>query len=229
MSSADDCEMNRQDYEFLQSLPGNATCVDCGAPHPDWGSPTFGILFCFQCSGQHRYAGARPRSSFVDAPVSCSTLLFTIQRIGYPHHLRPVRDNGQVDGATSTAHEGRGESAVQRFLAKVRRRCRNRIHTGQVRFSPRRAVQAGTGGETRRTARTDRTPCRTSDQEAQRKQDARIRKFAPSCASANCVGRHEEMGSSRCRWRGGRCACFRDWAGSSLAVRGYSIYATTQA
>jgi hypothetical protein len=54
MSYSDDCEMRRDDYEVLRSLPGNSTCVDCGAPSPDWGSPSFGILFCFQCSGLHR-------------------------------------------------------------------------------------------------------------------------------------------------------------------------------
>lgn len=50
-------EMKQEDFEFLKTLPGNTRCVDCGDPHPDWGSPNFGILFCFNCSGRHRGLG----------------------------------------------------------------------------------------------------------------------------------------------------------------------------
>jgi hypothetical protein len=44
---------------YLRSLPGNRTCVDCGAPNPEWASVTHGCLLCLQCSGRHRSFGVR--------------------------------------------------------------------------------------------------------------------------------------------------------------------------
>jgi len=41
----------------IQSLPGNANCIDCGAPSPDWASISFASLFCIECSGGHRGLG----------------------------------------------------------------------------------------------------------------------------------------------------------------------------
>ena len=48
---------------MLYSLPGNAFCVDCGSPGPDWCSVTYGVLLCVQCSGRHRSYGVQ--TSFV--------------------------------------------------------------------------------------------------------------------------------------------------------------------
>lgn len=52
---ANETEMRPADFAFLQTLPGNDACVDCEKNKPDWGSPKLGILFCFECSGRHRY------------------------------------------------------------------------------------------------------------------------------------------------------------------------------
>ncbi|CAB9528955.1 ribosylation factor GTPase-activating protein [Seminavis robusta] len=69
-------EMNQADYKVVSELPGNDSCVDCGAKHPEWGSISFGILFCASCSGGHRGLGthiSRVRSikmdSWTDAQV----------------------------------------------------------------------------------------------------------------------------------------------------------------
>ncbi len=35
----------------------NKSCVDCGSPNPQWATSYFGILFCLECSGQHRSLG----------------------------------------------------------------------------------------------------------------------------------------------------------------------------
>lgn len=41
----------------IRSMPGNKSCVDCGVPHPQWASVSYGCLFCLECSGQHRGLG----------------------------------------------------------------------------------------------------------------------------------------------------------------------------
>ena len=30
----------------LKEMPGNLSCVDCGAPQPSWASVSYGTLFC---------------------------------------------------------------------------------------------------------------------------------------------------------------------------------------
>eukprot|EP00934_Nitzschia_sp_Nitz4_P006982 Nitzschia sp. Nitz4//scaffold1_size375055//341258//343932//NITZ4_000337-RA/size375055-augustus-gene-0.697-mRNA-1//1//CDS//3329541228//6972//frame0 len=40
-----------------QLMEINPTCVDCGAPNPDWASLNLGVLVCIECSGIHRSLG----------------------------------------------------------------------------------------------------------------------------------------------------------------------------
>ncbi|CAB9531032.1 with ANK repeat and PH domain-containing protein cnt [Seminavis robusta] len=63
-------EMNVQDYEQVQQLPGNDVCADCGSHDTEWASVTYGILICTSCSGQHRSLGthiSRVRSVKMDS------------------------------------------------------------------------------------------------------------------------------------------------------------------
>ncbi|KAB8349754.1 hypothetical protein FH972_023768 [Carpinus fangiana] len=41
----------------IQKSNGNSSCVDCGAPSPQWASPKFGVFMCLNCSGVHRGLG----------------------------------------------------------------------------------------------------------------------------------------------------------------------------
>ncbi|XP_043846883.1 arf-GAP with coiled-coil, ANK repeat and PH domain-containing protein 2 isoform X2 [Dromiciops gliroides] len=41
----------------VQSIPGNASCCDCGLPDPRWASINLGITLCIECSGIHRSLG----------------------------------------------------------------------------------------------------------------------------------------------------------------------------
>ena len=41
----------------FSEIPGNDTCVDCGAPGPTWASLNLGCLMCIECSGIHRNLG----------------------------------------------------------------------------------------------------------------------------------------------------------------------------
>ena len=51
--------MQAVDQADIRIQPGNDQCVDCGGPHPQWASVTFGTLMCLECSGAHRSLGVR--------------------------------------------------------------------------------------------------------------------------------------------------------------------------
>ncbi|CAB9497704.1 with coiled-coil, ANK repeat and PH domain-containing protein [Seminavis robusta] len=63
-------EMPAEDRAFIQTLPGNNKCADCGSSDTEWASITYGILICTKCSGVHRAMGthlSRVRSVKMDS------------------------------------------------------------------------------------------------------------------------------------------------------------------
>lgn len=51
-------ELQKTLIKYVQSLPGNDQCCDCGSRNDvTWISLNFGILVCIQCSGVHRDLG----------------------------------------------------------------------------------------------------------------------------------------------------------------------------
>lgn len=51
-------ELQKTIIRYVQSLPGNDQCCDCGSRNDvTWISLNFGILVCIQCSGVHRDLG----------------------------------------------------------------------------------------------------------------------------------------------------------------------------
>uniref|UniRef100_UPI00358E208A arf-GAP with GTPase, ANK repeat and PH domain-containing protein 1-like isoform X2 n=1 Tax=Myxine glutinosa TaxID=7769 RepID=UPI00358E208A len=63
---------SQSDASVIQSIhnvKGNAFCVDCSIPNPDWASLNLGALMCIECSGIHRNLGthlSRVRSLDLD-------------------------------------------------------------------------------------------------------------------------------------------------------------------
>ncbi|KAI9178768.1 Zn finger-containing GTPase- Activating Protein for ARF [Blastocladiella emersonii ATCC 22665] len=52
---ADDFRTHVQDLQ--RSDAANQSCIECGAPNPQWASLSYGTYFCLECSGLHRGLG----------------------------------------------------------------------------------------------------------------------------------------------------------------------------
>ncbi|XP_062848772.1 arf-GAP with GTPase, ANK repeat and PH domain-containing protein 3 isoform X2 [Trichomycterus rosablanca] len=68
--------------QSIRNVRGNAFCVDCDVPNPDWASLNLGALICIECSGIHRHLGthlSRVRSLDLDDwPVELTMVMTAI-------------------------------------------------------------------------------------------------------------------------------------------------------
>nr|XP_032817247.1 uncharacterized protein LOC116946382 isoform X2 [Petromyzon marinus] len=68
--------------QSIRNIRGNAFCVDCDAPSPDWASLNLGALMCIECSGIHRNLGthlSRVRSLDLDDwPLELAAVMLAI-------------------------------------------------------------------------------------------------------------------------------------------------------
>ncbi|XP_061411434.1 uncharacterized protein LOC133345050 isoform X2 [Lethenteron reissneri] len=68
--------------QSIRNIRGNAFCVDCDAPGPDWASLNLGALMCIECSGIHRNLGthlSRVRSLDLDDwPLELAAVMLAI-------------------------------------------------------------------------------------------------------------------------------------------------------
>ncbi|XP_035657423.1 arf-GAP with GTPase, ANK repeat and PH domain-containing protein 1-like isoform X6 [Branchiostoma floridae] len=73
---------DQQVIQAIRNIRGNAFCVDCEAPSPDWASLNLGALMCIECSGVHRNLGthlSRVRSLDLDDwPTELATVMTSI-------------------------------------------------------------------------------------------------------------------------------------------------------
>ncbi|CAH1241533.1 AGAP1 [Branchiostoma lanceolatum] len=73
---------DQQVIQAIRNIRGNAFCVDCEAPNPDWASLNLGALMCIKCSGVHRNLGthlSRVRSLDLDDwPTELATVMTSI-------------------------------------------------------------------------------------------------------------------------------------------------------
>ncbi|CAM9560033.1 unnamed protein product, partial [Phaeothamnion confervicola] len=68
---------------LVRLCKANPTCVDCGAPAPEWASINLGVLMCIECSGIHRSMGvhvSKVRSLTLDRWTG--VLLQLMERLG---------------------------------------------------------------------------------------------------------------------------------------------------
>jgi hypothetical protein len=112
---------------LMMSLPGNAACVDCGSPNPEWASVSYGALLCLMCSGRHRGYGVH--TSFVRS--------VRMDSWSHAHVLAMLEGgNGQLRGFFDRHQllDGRSSASAKRYHTKAAQFYREhlRLHVQNV-------------------------------------------------------------------------------------------------
>ncbi|GAX12714.1 ADP-ribosylation factor GTPase-activating protein 1 [Fistulifera solaris] len=128
----DEAQMRPEDFAYLQTLPGNDVCVDCGNHKPDWGSPKLGILFCFDCSGRHRGLGTH--LSFVRSVAMdrWSEKQIKLMKAGGNKQLNDFLEEYQIKTKKTTAKEKYDNPVAELYRQKLDARVEGRIEPTEL-------------------------------------------------------------------------------------------------
>jgi len=106
--------MDAREREHIQSLPGNAKCIDCGQHRPQWASIPFGVVFCLDCSGPHRGLGVhidRVRSITMDSWTDDQ--IRRLQVGGNDKFAKYLRENVTKDDTDSNDYKGMRRNRIR--------------------------------------------------------------------------------------------------------------------
>lgn len=93
-------------FKKVKSKKKNKSCFDCNAKFPQWGSATFGIFVCMNCSGKHRSYG--PNVSFIRSLVMDDWMEKQLRQMemGGNGRFRDFLEESMIEGPVNYSDHG---------------------------------------------------------------------------------------------------------------------------
>lgn len=169
-------------------IPGNGSCVDCGAPNPEWAGVSYGCLLCLHCTGRHRGYGVNTsyvKSLYMDGWDDPSQVVRMLE--GGNAQLRNFFDrhrmgNGNCRSGNGVCNSGSSTTSAngmtsRRYLTKAAQYYRvnladhaaSTVNSGIPYAGPRR-LRRRRGGCAGATANRSATGSSAKEEEEQRRQ-----------------------------------------------------------